>query len=170
LNRTTAAELTHGMVGLQFLELFEAGRLWVGEFTFLNSSLRHSLASGIISCFFCAAESKRRALTPAIWWYLIGDVTRELVLFCPDFGQEGRHCHNVFRKLEVGSVVVSIALLIIVNTSEKKCFRKTKDLVVTPSKKPGTASDGANLFSFSRENCEKLKRFAPSKTDSENHF
>ena len=32
---------------------------------------------------------------------------------------------------------------------------------------PGTALDGANLFSFSHENCEKLKRFAPSKTDSD---
>ncbi len=32
------------------------------------------------------------------------------------------------------------------------------------------ASDGANLFSFSHENCEKLKRFAPSKTDSETCF
>jgi hypothetical protein len=41
-----------------------------------------------------------------------------------------------------------------------------KDLVVTPSEKPGKASDGANLF----ENCEKLKRLTPSKTDSENHF
>jgi hypothetical protein len=45
-----------------------------------------------------------------------------------------------------------------------------KDLVVTPSKKLGTASDGTNLFSFSHENCAKLKRFAPSKTDSENSF
>jgi hypothetical protein len=45
-----------------------------------------------------------------------------------------------------------------------------KNLIVTPSKKPGTASDGANLFNFSNENCEKLKRFAPSNTDSENHF
>ena len=41
-----------------------------------------------------------------------------------------------------------------------------KDLVVTPSKKPGAASDGANHFSFSHENGEKLNRFAPSKTDS----
>jgi hypothetical protein len=38
---------------------------------------------------------------------------------------------------------------------------------VTPSKKLGTASDGANLFSFSHDNCEKLQRFVPSKTDSE---
>ena len=30
--------------------------------------------------------------------------------------------------------------------------------------------DGANLFSFSHENCEELKRFAPSKTDSETRF
>jgi hypothetical protein len=28
----------------------------------------------------------------------------------------GHHCHNVFRKVEVGSVVVSIALLTLVNT------------------------------------------------------
>ncbi len=40
-----------------------------------------------------------------------------------------------------------------------------KDLVVTPSKKPGVASDGTNHFSFSHENWEKLKRFTPSKTD-----
>ncbi len=43
-------------------------------------------------------------------------------------------------------------------------------LVVTPSKKWGMALDNANLFSFSHENCEKLKRFAPSKTDPENRF
>jgi hypothetical protein len=43
------------------------------------------------------------------------------------FGERegGRHCHDVFRKVEVGSVVVSKALLIIVhtygkNTEEKK--------------------------------------------------
>jgi hypothetical protein len=48
--------------------------------------------------------------------------------------------------------------------------KKTYYLLVTPSKKPGTASDNANLFSFSHENCEELKRFAPSKTDSENCF
>jgi hypothetical protein len=35
---------------------------------------------------------------------------------------------------------------------------------------PGTALDGANLFSFSDENCEELKKIAPSKTDSENRF
>ena len=47
---------------------------------------------------------------------LFGDVAGELILFQPDFGQGGgRHCHDVFRKLEVGSVVVSVALLIIVN-------------------------------------------------------
>ena len=28
----------------------------------------------------------------------------------------GRHCHNVFRNVEVGLVVISIALLILVNT------------------------------------------------------
>jgi hypothetical protein len=28
----------------------------------------------------------------------------------------GRHCHDVFSKVEVGSVVVRVALLIIVNT------------------------------------------------------
>ena len=43
--------------------------------------------------------------------------------------------------------------------------KKTKDLVVTPSEKPVAASDGVNRFSFSHENCEKLK-IAPSKTDS----
>jgi hypothetical protein len=93
-------------------------------------------------------------------------------LFRPDFGYGGggRHCHDVFRKLEVGSVLVSVALLIIVNTQKKNTLEKTKDLVVTPSEKLGTASDGVNLFSFSHENCEKLKRFTPSKTDSENHF
>jgi hypothetical protein len=41
-----------------------------------------------------------------------------------------------------------------------------KDPVVTPFEKPGAASDGANRFSFSHENYEKLKRFAPSVTDS----
>ena len=45
-----------------------------------------------------------------------------------------------------------------------------QDLIVTPSENPGTALDGANLVSFSHENCEKLKRLAPSKTDSENRF
>ena len=45
-----------------------------------------------------------------------------------------------------------------------------KDPIVTPSKKPGAASDGTNHFSFSHENCEKLKRFVPSKTDSQNRF
>jgi hypothetical protein len=34
-------------------------------------------------------------------------------------------------------------------------------LVVTPSERPEMASDGENLFSFSHENSEKLKRFAP---------
>ena len=63
-------------------------------------------------------------------------------------------------------VIVSIALLIIVNNKEKILKKKMKDLVVTPSKKPGAASDGADCFSFSHENCEKVKRFAPSKTDS----
>ncbi len=48
--------------------------------------------------------------------------------------------------------------------------KKTKDLVVIPSKKPVVALDGANRFSFSHENCEKLKRFTPSKTDSQNRF
>ena len=45
-----------------------------------------------------------------------------------------------------------------------------KDLVVTPSKKPGEDSDGANRFSFSHENFEKLKRFTSSETDSYNRF
>ena len=45
-----------------------------------------------------------------------------------------------------------------------------KDLVVTPSKKPGEDSDGANRFSFSHENFEKLKNFTLSETDSLNHF
>jgi hypothetical protein len=31
----------------------------------------------------------------------------------------GRHCHNVFSKVEVGSVVVRVLLLLIVNTYEK---------------------------------------------------
>jgi hypothetical protein len=31
--------------------------------------------------------------------------------------------------------------------------------VATPSKKPGEASDGANHFSFTHENCEKLKKY-----------
>jgi hypothetical protein len=35
---------------------------------------------------------------------------------------------------------------------------------------PGTASDGANLFSFSHENHEKLNGFAPFKTDLETRF
>ena len=37
-------------------------------------------------------------------------------------------------------------------------------IVVTPSAKPGTASDGGPLFSFSHEKSEKLKRGPPSKT------
>ena len=37
------------MVGPQFLELFEAGCLWVVEFTFLNSLLQHLLASSNIT-------------------------------------------------------------------------------------------------------------------------
>jgi hypothetical protein len=73
-----------------------------------------------------------------------------------DRGGGGRHCQDVFSKVEVGSAVVSVALLII----------KMKDPVVTPSTKPGAASDGTNRFSFLHENCEKLKRFAPSKTKS----
>jgi hypothetical protein len=42
---------------------------------------------------------------------LFGNVPRVLILFRPDFGQGGggHHCHNVFRKLEVDLVVVSIA-------------------------------------------------------------
>jgi hypothetical protein len=36
--------------------------------------------------------------------------------------------------------------------------------MVAPSEKPGTALDGAKHISFSHENCEKLKCFAPSKT------
>jgi hypothetical protein len=34
-------------------------------------------------------------------------------------GGGGRHCHNVLRKVEVGLVVVSVALLILVNTYKK---------------------------------------------------
>jgi hypothetical protein len=37
-------------------------------------------------------------------------------------------------------------------------------LIFAPSKKLGTASDGAKHISFSHENCEKLICFAPSKT------
>jgi hypothetical protein len=45
---------------------------------------------------------------------LFGDVAGELILFRPDFGQGGeRHCHDVFSKAEVGSVVVSVAFLLI---------------------------------------------------------
>ncbi len=69
-------------------------------------------------CFFCAAASKRRALSPAIRRYLIWRCrpSTHLVLawFCT--GGRGCHCHDVFRKVEVGSVVVSVALLILVNT------------------------------------------------------
>ncbi len=38
---------------------------------------------------FCAAASKRRAITPSIRQYLICDVAGELILFWPDFGQGG---------------------------------------------------------------------------------
>jgi hypothetical protein len=48
-------------------------------------------------------------------------------LFWPDFGQGGgHHCHDVFRKVEVGLVLVSLALLIIVNTLEKKYLEKNE--------------------------------------------
>jgi hypothetical protein len=43
------------------------------------------------------------------------DVAGELILFWLDFGQGGGcHFHDVFSKVEVGSVVVSVALLLII--------------------------------------------------------
>jgi hypothetical protein len=53
---------------------------------------------------------------------------------------------------------------------KKSKEKKRKYFVVTSSEKLGTASDGANLFSFTHEKYEKLKQFAPSKTNSEHHF
>jgi hypothetical protein len=53
---------------------------------------------------------------PAISYLAMSPVNSSCFGLILDGGGGGCHCHKVFRKLEVGLVVVSITLLIIVNT------------------------------------------------------
>ena len=58
---------------------------------------------------FLAPASKQRTLTPSIQWYLIWWCHRRTHLVSAWFWTGGgRHCHVVFSKVEVCSVVVSI--------------------------------------------------------------
>ncbi len=81
----------------------------------------------------CIETTRTTPIYPAIPYLVMSPENSSCFGLLLDRGR-GRHCHDVFSKLEERfTVVVSIALLIIVNKHLRKQIlkKKTKDLVVT---------------------------------------
>jgi hypothetical protein len=68
---------------------------------------------GIFLCH-CIETMRTNPIYPVIPYLVMLPEISSCFSLISDRG--GRHCHDVFSKVEVGSVVVRVALLIIVNT------------------------------------------------------
>jgi hypothetical protein len=74
------------------------------------------------------------------------------------------------RTIELSLTSVRERVIIIIILRVKNTYEKNINLIVAPSEKPGTASDGCEDICFSHEKCEKQISSHPSEIKKKTVF